>query len=133
MSVAIASLFPGRRSRRLFESQLTVDESWALAGRSGTFERGILIGAGLLLYPCWVGATVLGTVIGDQMGETVAFALGAGFATLFLGLAMPYLEDRRSRVAAALGVVIVVVLMPIAPAGVPIAAASLACLLGLRR
>ena len=32
MSIAVASIFPGGRVRRFFESQLIVDESWALSG-----------------------------------------------------------------------------------------------------
>ncbi len=55
LSLAVASIFPGSRRRRALESQLIVDESWALAGRSGRFEYGVLIGAGILLYVLWVG------------------------------------------------------------------------------
>ena len=36
-------------------AQLVVDESWAFARRrDGSFDRGVLIGAGLVLYACWV-------------------------------------------------------------------------------
>ena len=49
MSIAVASIFPGGRVRRFLESQLIVDESWALSGRSGRFEWPILVGAGLFL------------------------------------------------------------------------------------
>jgi len=59
--------------------------------------------------------------------------LDAAFAALFLALALPYLRDARSRRAAALAAVITLVLTPFAPAGVPIVAASAACLLGARR
>ena len=44
LSLAVASIFPGSRRRRALESQLIVDESWALAGRSGRFEYGVLVG-----------------------------------------------------------------------------------------
>ena len=54
MSIAVASIFPGGRARRFLESQLIVDESWALSGRSGRFEWPILVGAGLFLYVLWV-------------------------------------------------------------------------------
>src|SRR5687768_1350138 len=53
LSLAVASIFPGSRKRRLLESQLIVDESWALAGRTGRFEYAILAGAGILLYLFW--------------------------------------------------------------------------------
>jgi 4-azaleucine resistance transporter AzlC len=133
ISISVASIFPGGRLRRFFESQLIVDESWALAGRSGRFEWPILIGAGFLLYVLWVTSTALGTLLGGALDDPNAFGLDAAFAVLFLALALPYLRERRALQAAALGGAITLVLTPFAPAGVPLVAASAACLLGLRR
>jgi 4-azaleucine resistance transporter AzlC len=133
MSVAVASLFPGPVWRRLLESQLIVDESWALSGRSGRFQRPVLIGAGLLLYVLWIGATAAGTLVGDRLGEPEDYGLDAAFAALFLGLALPYLRLRRARQAALVGAAITLILIPVTPVGLPIVAASAACLLGLRR
>src|SRR5687767_345536 len=67
MSIAVAPTFPGSRRRRFVESQLIVDESWALAGRSGRFLHPVLLGAGLLLFVTWVGGTAIGTVAGDLL------------------------------------------------------------------
>lgn len=133
MSVAVASIVPGGRLRRLLASQLIVDESWALSGRSGRFEWPILAGAGLLLYVLWVTSTALGTVVGGLLEDPNALGLDAAFAALFLALAFPYLRERRALQAAALAAAITLVLTPVSPAGVPIIAASTACLLGLRR
>jgi len=133
ISLTVASIFPGGRIRRLVESQAIVDESWALSGRRGRFEWPILVGAGLLFYVLWVGSTALGTVVGGVFEDPNALGLDAAFAALFLALAVPYLRDRKGRQAAALAVAITLVLIPIAPAGVPLIAASAACLLGLRR
>ena len=133
ISVTVASIFPGGRARRLVESQLIVDESWALAGRSGRFEWPILVGSGLLLYVLWVVSTALGTVLGGALGDPNGLGLDAAFAALFLALLAPYLRNRRAVQAAALAAVITLVLTPVAPAGVPIVAAAAACLLGLRR
>jgi 4-azaleucine resistance transporter AzlC len=133
MSVAVASLFPGPLWRRLVESQLVVDESWALAGRTGRFERHVLVGAGLLLYVLWVASTVVGTLLGDRLGDPADYGLDAAFATLFLGLALPYLRSRRAVEAAVVAALLVVCLLPFTPAGVPLVAASAVCLLGLRR
>jgi 4-azaleucine resistance transporter AzlC len=131
LGISVAPIFPGSRRRRLLEAQLIVDESWALAGRSGRFDYGILIGAGLLLYVMWVGGTAVGTAIGDLF-DPDAIGLDAAFAALFLALLAPYLRRRRA-LAAALAAVITFALLPLAPAGVPIVAASAACLIGLRR
>jgi 4-azaleucine resistance transporter AzlC len=133
ISVTVASIFPGGRLRRLVESQSIVDESWALAGRRGRFVWPILVGSGLVFYALWVGSTAAGTALGGVLEDPNALGLDAAFAALFLALAVPYLRDPRARQAAALAGVITLVLLPVAPAGVPIIAASAACLLGLRR
>jgi 4-azaleucine resistance transporter AzlC len=132
LSLAVASIFPGSRRRRLLESQLIVDESWALAGRSGRFEYGILAGAGILLYVLWVGGTALGTAVGDLL-DPEAIGLDAAFPALFLALLAPYLRTRRALLTAVLAGAITLVPLPFAPAGVPIVAAALAALIGLRR
>lgn len=133
ISVTVAGIFPGGRARRLVESQSIVDESWALAGRRGRFEWPILIGSGLVFYVLWVGSTAVGTVVGGVLEDPNALGLDAAFAALFLALAVPYLKEPRARQAAALAGVITLALISIAPAGVPIIAASAACLLGLWR
>ena len=70
VSLAVAGAFEGSRLRRLLESQLIVDESWAVAQRGGgRFDRRILVAAGLVLYPCWVGATALGVFGGGLLGK----------------------------------------------------------------
>jgi 4-azaleucine resistance transporter AzlC len=133
VSMTVASIFPGGKLRRLLESQAIVDESWALSGRRGRFEWPILVGAGGLFYVLWVGSTALGTLIGGVLDDPNALGLDAAFAALFLALAVPYLRERRGLRAAVLAAAITLALTPYAPAGVPIIAASGACLLGLRR
>lgn len=132
LSLAVASVFPGSRARRLVDAQLIVDESWALAGRSGRFEYGVLAGAGILFYVLWVGGTALGTVVGDLL-DPMAIGLDAAFPALFLALLAPYLRSRRALATALLAGGITLALLPVAPAGVPIVAASAAAALGLRR
>ena len=132
ISLSVASIFPGSRRRRLLESQLIVDESWALAGRGGRFDYAVLVGVGLIFYVLWVVSTALGTVVGDLLDPT-AIGLDAAFPALFLALLAPYLRSPQARAAAALAALITFVLIPFTPPGVPIVAASAACLLGLRR
>ena len=132
MSIAVASIFPGSRPRKLVESQLIVDESWALSGRSGSFEWPILFGAGLLLYLLWVASTAVGTLVGSTLADPKSLGLDAAFAALFLALAAPYVRGRKAVTASALAAVITLVLLPVAPPGVPFVAAAAACLLGLR-
>ena len=132
LSLAVASIFPGSRKRRLLESQLIVDESWALSGRSGRFDYAILAGVGILLYVLWVGGTALGTVVGDLL-DPEAIGLDAAFPALFLALLAPYLGSRRALATALVAGAITLALLSFTPPGVPIVAASLACLIGLRQ
>ena len=132
LSLAVASIFPGSRRRRLVESQLIVDESWALAGRSGRFDYGILAGVGMFFYVLWIGGTAIGTVVGDLL-DPEAIGLDAAFPALFLALLAPYLRSRRALATALVAGAITLALLPFAPPGVPIVAASLAALIGLRR
>jgi predicted branched-subunit amino acid permease len=134
ISISVAGLFRGPRLRRLVESQLIVDESWALASRGGgRFDRRILLGAGLLLYASWVSGTAVGVFAGDRLGDPRDLGLDGAFPALFLALLAPQLKAPRAALAACVAAVIAFVLIPVTPPGTPIVAASAACLLGLRR
>jgi 4-azaleucine resistance transporter AzlC len=134
ISVSVAPVFVGGPIRRLLESQLIVDESWAMSRREdGRYDRKLLVGAGLVLYPSWVGGTVIGALAGDALGDPAALGLDAAFPALFLAILVTQVHDRQALAAAVLGGLIALVLLPFTPAGVPIVAAAAACLLGWRR
>jgi 4-azaleucine resistance transporter AzlC len=133
MGVAAAGAFHGGVLRRLVEGQLIVDESWAISGRSGRFERPLLVGAGVVFYVLWIAGTAIGIAFGDSLGDPDAIGLDAAFPALFLGLLWPYIGKPENRVPALLGGLVAFVLIPVAPPGVPIVAAAAVCLLGLRR
>jgi 4-azaleucine resistance transporter AzlC len=134
MSIAAAPGFRGSVIRRFFAAQLIVDESWALASRGGgRFDVQFLLGAGTVLYPAWVLSTVVGVLAGDLVGEPERLGLDAAFPALFLALLVPMVRSRTALLAAVLGGTIALALIPFSSPGVPIIAASLACLVGLRR
>jgi 4-azaleucine resistance transporter AzlC len=134
IGISFAPLFEGPAWRRLLEGQLVVDESWAIANRGeGRFDRGILLGAGLVLYGCWVVTTAIGAVAGDLLGDPERLGLDAAFPALFLALLVPQVRSRIMLVAALGGAAVALALVPIAPAGVPILAAAGVCLIGWRR
>jgi branched chain amino acid efflux pump len=134
ISISVAPLFRGPRLRRLVESQLIVDESWALASRgAGRFDRRILLGAGLMLYVSWLSGTAVGVLAGDALGDPQDLGLDGAFPALFLALLAPQLRAPRAALAAVAGGALALALIPVTPAGTPIVAASAACLLGLRR
>jgi 4-azaleucine resistance transporter AzlC len=134
ISISVARLFHGSLPRRVVQSQLIVDESWAVSVRpGGGFDRRLLLGAGLLLYPCWVGGTAIGVVGGGLLGNPNRLGLDAAFPALFLALLAPQVRARRPLLAACLGGAIALALVPLTPPGVPIVVASLACLVGWTR
>jgi branched chain amino acid efflux pump len=137
MGLAAAPAFVGRPARRLLESQLVVDEAWALSSveepEGRRFDRKILVGAGLLLYAAWVAGTATGVGAGGTLGDPEALGLDAAFPALFLALLVGQLTSPRARAAALAGGAISLALIPVAPAGVPVIAATAACLIGLRR
>jgi 4-azaleucine resistance transporter AzlC len=134
IGISVASLFRGRRARRLAEAQLVVDESWAVSARGdGTYDRGILLGAGVTLYVTWVLGTAVGVVGGGFLGDPESLGLDAAFPALFLALLVGQIRDRRGVAAALAGAAIALALLPFTPPGVPIVVATLGCLAGLRR
>jgi len=133
IGVSVAPSLTGRWWSRFLHAQLTVDESWAIAAEGeGRFNPRVLLGAGVTLYVSWVGGTVLGVAFGDVIGDPSRWGLDAAFPALFLALLVAQLRGRQAVAAAALGAGIALALTPFTPAGVPIIAASAACLLGLR-
>jgi 4-azaleucine resistance transporter AzlC len=134
LGVSVAPALGGPVWKRFLLAQLVVDESWALAGRGdGTYDRGILVGAGLTLYVGWSASTAVGAFGGEFLGDPAALGLDAAFPALFLALLWPQLRDRAAIVAAAAGALIALALIPVAPPGVPIIAAAAGCLWGLVR
>jgi 4-azaleucine resistance transporter AzlC len=134
IGVAVAPSLTGPWWSRFLRAQLVVDETWALSadGRGGHDPR-LIVGAGLVLYAAWVGGTAAGVLFGDLLGDPARLGLDAAFPALFLALLVPNLDRPQARLAAVLGAAIALVLTPIAPAGVPIVAAGLACLVGWKR
>jgi 4-azaleucine resistance transporter AzlC len=134
MSAAVGPSFSGGPLKRAAKGQSVVDASWALSSRGdGTFDEYLLLGASAIAYATWVAGTAVGALWGDKLGDPDALGLDAIFPAFFFGLLLNELRSGRSRGVAALGAAIALVLVPIAPPGVPVLVASLASLVGLTR
>ena len=134
MGVALAPSLPGGPLKRAAQGQTVVDASWALASRGdGTFDRWLLFGSSSVQYVTWTLGTVVGAIWGEGLGDPETLGLDAIYPAFFLGLLIKEVRDGRALGVAALGALIALVLVPFAPAGVPVLAASLAALVGLRR
>lgn len=134
MGVAIAPFLKGGPLRRALEGQAVVDASWALANRGGgRFDREFLIGATVPQFAAWVGGTAVGVLAGDLIGDPGWLGLDAVFPAFFLALLAGELRRGRQMVATAiLGAALALALVPVVPPGVPVVAACVAALAGLR-
>jgi len=132
IGVSVAPSLRGRPARRLAESQLATDESWAISQDRGHVNRERMIGAGLVLLVAWTTGTVAGAVGGSALGDPATYGFDAMFPALFLALLVGQLGDGRARLAALTGALIALVLTPVAPPGIPIVAAAAGALIALR-
>jgi 4-azaleucine resistance transporter AzlC len=134
MGIAIAPWLPHGSLGRALRGQALIDASWALANRGdGRFDTEFLVGSTLVQYPAWVLGTALGVVVGASIGNPDTLGLDAIFPAFFLGLLLNEIRRPGAPRVCALGAVIALALIPVAPAGVPIIAASLAVVAGLSR
>jgi predicted branched-subunit amino acid permease len=132
MGVALAPSLPGGALSRAAQGQTVVDASWALAARGdGSFDRGLLLGSSAVQYVAWVSGTVAGAIWRDALGDPDALGLDAVYPAFFLALLIAEIRSPRALGVAVLGALIALVLVPVAPAGVPVLVASLATLVGL--
>ena len=131
MGLAAARSFRGGVARRVGESQLLVDESWAVSQEGGRFDLRRMLGAGLVLYVGWVGGTAIGVIAGGSLGDPATLGLDAAFPALFLALLVPLVRSRNALAAALAGGGIALLLIPVTPAGVPVIAATCGVLFGL--
>jgi 4-azaleucine resistance transporter AzlC len=132
IGVTVAPFMRGSVWSRLAHAQLIVDESWAIASEGdGRWNPRVLLGAGTGIYVGWVAGTTIGVVFGDLIGDPNRLGLDAAFPALFLALLAPQVRNRLSITAALFGAAIALALTPFTPAGVPIVAASAACVIGV--
>ncbi|MFP5361293.1 MAG: AzlC family ABC transporter permease [Thermoleophilia bacterium] len=134
MGIALAPSLPGPALIRAAQGQTVVDASWAMAHQGdGRFDRHFLFGASAVQYATWLLGTAIGAFGGAALGDPRELGLDAIFPAFFLALLLPELRDARSRAVALAGALIALALVPLGPPGVPVLAASVAALVGLKR
>ncbi len=134
MGLAMAPALRGGPLRRAAEAQAMIDASWALAQRGdGGFDREMMLGATIPQAACWWAGTAIGALGGSLIGDPRALGLDAMFPAFYLALLVYEMDLRVTGTSALLGAAIALCLVPIAPPGIPVVAASAAALLGLRQ
>nr|WP_236683686.1 AzlC family ABC transporter permease [Demequina flava] len=122
-------LRPMRGLRRVWASQVTIDESTAVAlaqppedveaRRAGFWWTGVGV------FVAWNAVTVVGALLGSRIGDPAQWGLDAAAAAAFLGLLWPRLASRPAQAVAAASAVVALLLTPVLPSGLPILAAAL--------
>ncbi|HET8767375.1 MAG TPA: AzlC family ABC transporter permease [Pedococcus sp.] len=127
----VSQLLGARGPRRLLAAHLTIDESTAVgvgqpeaaAGRLGFWATGVGV------FLCWNAMTLVGALVGKQVGNPRTYGLDAAAAAAFCALLWPRLKSWDSFAIAALAALVSVLVAPHAPAGVPVLVAALCALL----
>jgi predicted branched-subunit amino acid permease len=129
----LAPLLAWRGWRRTGAAHLLIDESTAMAvtRTSVSAARVGFLTTGLSVFLLWNLATLGGAVAGTALGDPRTYGLDAAVGAAFLALLWPRLRDRRNQVVALAAAAVALVVVPAAPAGVPVlAAAGVALLAG---
>jgi predicted branched-subunit amino acid permease len=135
MGVAVAPFLKGGPLRRVLEAQTILTTSWALASRGGgRFDREFMIGATAPQYVAWTVGTAVGVLTHVVAGDVERLGLDVIFPAFFLALLMREFKGGGTRTiaATAIAAALAAALVPFAPTGVPVLAACVAALLGLR-
>ncbi len=113
--------------RKLLAAHITIDESTATAAGQvdpGEQLRGFWT-AGVGIFVLWNLFTAIGALLGDALGDPRRWGLDGAAVAAFLGLLWPRLSAREPVALAVLCGLVTVLMVPLAPAGVPILAAAL--------
>ena len=134
IGIAFAPFLGGGPAQRAAEGQTVVDASLAIArDEGGGYDRGLLLGSSAAQYTTWVSGTAVGALAGSLIGDPEKLGLDALYPAFFLALMIGELRSGRAKGVALAGALIAFALVPFAPPGVPVLAASLATLIGLVR
>jgi predicted branched-subunit amino acid permease len=118
-----------RGLRRAIGAQVVVDESTAVALRyepEGAMAARLGFWAtGLAIFVLWNLSTLVGAVLGNQLGDPRDFGLDAAAPAAFLALLAPRLRGRSAWLTALAGAAVAIAVVPVVPAGVPVLLAAL--------
>jgi predicted branched-subunit amino acid permease len=129
--LVMAPVLKGKFAYRALASQLMIDESIAVSTAQITpaARRMGYFAGGLSVFFFWNVTTVIGAVALKSNGDLVTkFGLDATVQAAFAALLWPRLKDPENRKVAFLGALIALILIPLAPAGIPIVASGFAVL-----
>jgi len=102
MGAALSPWLERLSPRQSYGSLLVMaDENWALTMRelkSGSNRGAFLLGTGIAIWCCWVGATVIGAAAGGVIGDPAQYGIDFVLAAVFVALAVDLWEGRSTLV-----------------------------------
>ena len=125
----MAPLLQVRGIKRLLASQITIDESTAIAlaheqtSKEDARKGFWLTGSGIYLF--WNLATLLGALGANALGDPAQWGLDATIPAAFLGLLWPRLTSAHARFVAIGSIALALILTPLLSPGLPIIACVL--------
>jgi 4-azaleucine resistance transporter AzlC len=127
MALAISRRLRMGRAARLGAAVVMIDVPLLLAHQEPDDDRidRIYWVSGVVIYVSWVAGTAVGASLGTVLGDPNVLGFDAALPAMFLALLRPAMVGREAWIAAIAGLVIALVLLPVAPAGVPVLAAAL--------
>lgn len=131
--VPISEILSPHGWRRLVTAHFVIDETTAMAiGQAEPrAKRYAFWATGLILCTLWQIGSLTGALVGEAI-DPQRFGLDAAAPAVFLALLWPALKTAIGKVVASLGGLVAFLLIPVAPAGVPvIASAAVAVVAGL--
>src|SRR5690606_32974450 len=121
MGIAVAPWFEGPWWRRLAESQMIVDASWAVGHRpGGGFDSGVMCRLAVPLLVVWVGGEALGAHFASPSCSFVRFGLDACVPAMFLGLLWLGPSEPADRRVAIVAAAVALATTPFTPPGMPV-------------
>jgi 4-azaleucine resistance transporter AzlC len=122
--------------KKVFASQLTIDESTAMSIANNDDEemsRWAFWATGISVFVFWNIATAIGAFGASFVADPKSLGLDAAVGAAFLALLWPRLINKENRTAGALAAILALLLTPFVPPGLPVLACVLiAIIMGLR-
>ncbi len=127
LAAAVSPRLWPRRSAKAAAALVTLDPNVALAlnepAEAGTSRRVFVTMSLALVVPWWLGS-VVGVLIGEQIGDVSVWGFDAMFPAMFVAIIWPRLHERQLPVVGLSAAVIAVALIEPLPAGLSILIAA---------
>ncbi len=128
LTVSLSNRLVGGRLSRLIGAWFSVDPNVGLMilQRDPARARRVYWRTTAVLAAGWLGGNAVGLAVGDVLGDTSRWGIDVVFPAALLAIIGPLLRTVPGLAAGLGGAAICVALLPLAPAGAPILASSLA-------